>query len=117
MRIHSTVSTTARRRELAVLAMSAALALPAMAATYYASPTGSGTAPARWRAVVDVEGELLAGRGYVVILLAGTYSTSINPANSGNAKRAHLVRGQPREPGLVVVPSIQPSRSTSRSRA
>jgi hypothetical protein len=86
----------------------------AAAATYYVSPTGSasnaGTQAAPWN-LTKANSSLVAGD--VAILVAGTYTTSIAPAQSGASYTSRITYvGSLSSPGSVVVPSIS---ITSRS--
>jgi len=89
----------------------------ASAATYYVSPTGSGSnagTPAAPWSMSKANSSLLAGD--VAVLLPGTYGTGIAPANSGSSYSKFIAYvGSVETPATTIVPSINfGSGSTAR---
>lgn len=98
----------------AALVLLLALAAPAAATVRYASPSGldsnSGTSPSSPWTLSKANSSLVAGD--VCVLLPGTYTTSVNPANLGTDNRTRITYlGDLSNPGATVVPSIQPSKA------
>lgn len=96
------------RRSGWALFAAACFAAPASAATYYASPNGSatnsGTSQAAPWSLAKANSSLVAGD--VCILLPGTYTVGIAPANSGTGSTSRIgFVGSIGSPGSTVVTS------------
>ncbi len=100
---------------LFLLVLSAlAVANPANAAVRYVSPTGSasadGASPGAAWSMTRANAALVSGD--VAIILPGTYSVSINPANSGSGITERITYvGSITNPGSAIVPSIQVNKA------
>jgi len=101
-------------RNAAMALTAVLLATPAIATVRYVSPLGSSSTDglsvgAAW-SMSKANASLVAGD--VAIVLAGTYATSINPANSGTTVTSRISYvGSLATPGNTIVPSIQLSSS------
>lgn len=89
-------------------------AAPVYAAVRYVSPAGSstldGSTPATAWSMAKANASLAAGD--VAIVLPGSYSTSINPANAGSSLTSRISYvGDLANPASTVVPSIQVSKA------
>ena len=83
---------------------------PALAARYYVSPSGSDsnngtTSTSAWRTIGKANNTLRAGD--MVVVLPGTYSESIDPANSGSPGFLITYVGSLADPASIQVNNIQ----------
>jgi hypothetical protein len=94
------------RRVLAV-ALTCAWAVPALAATYSVSPTGTGSACTPGSPCALATANAAVQPGDLVLMANGTYTTAPIPARSGTASARIEYRGNPANKNLVVVPTVR----------